>query len=38
VMVSIIFWGLLLDGLIGAVLAVPLTATAKVLLKRYVWD
>lgn len=38
VMVSIVFWGLLLDGLIGALLAVPLTATFKVLLKRYVWD
>ncbi len=38
VMVSIIFWGLLLDGLIGALLAVPLTATTKVLLKRYVWN
>ncbi len=38
VMVSIVFWGLLFDGLIGALLAVPLTATFKVLLKRYIWQ
>jgi predicted PurR-regulated permease PerM len=31
-------WTLVLGGLLGAVLAIPLTATLKVLLHRYVWD
>ncbi len=38
VIVSMLGWSLLLGGLLGAILAVPLTATLKVLLKRYVWD
>jgi len=38
VIVSIFIWGLLIGGLLGPILAVPLTATAKVLLARYVWD
>lgn len=37
VIASVIGWGLLLGGLLGAILAVPLTATLKVLLRRYVW-
>ncbi len=37
VIVSIFVWGLLIGGLLGPVLAVPLTATLKVLLARYVW-
>src|SRR5260370_3360781 len=35
--VSIFLWGLLIGGLLGPILAVPLTATIKVLLTRYVW-
>ena len=38
VMVSVLGWSLLVGGLLGAMLAVPLTATLKVLLKRYVWE
>jgi len=37
VIVSIFVWGLLIGGLLGPLLAVPLTATVKVLLMRYVW-
>src|SRR6266446_1974248 len=36
VIVSIFVWGLLIGGLLGPILAVPLTATIKVLLTRYV--
>jgi predicted PurR-regulated permease PerM len=38
VIVSVFVWGLLLGGLLGAILAVPLTATVKVLLRRFVWE
>ena len=38
VIVSIFVWGLLIGGLLGPILAVPLTATVKVLLARYVWS
>jgi predicted PurR-regulated permease PerM len=38
VIVSIFVWGLLIGGLLGPILAVPLTATIKVLLGRYVWS
>jgi predicted PurR-regulated permease PerM len=38
VIVSIFVWGLLIGGLLGPILAVPLTATIKVLLARYVWS
>ncbi len=38
VIVSVCVWGLLLGGLLGAILAVPLTATVKVLLRRYIWE
>ncbi len=37
VIVSIFIWGLLIGGLLGPLLAIPLTATLKVLLARYVW-
>lgn len=37
VIVSIFVWGLLIGGLLGPIMAVPLTATLKVLLARYVW-
>jgi predicted PurR-regulated permease PerM len=38
VIVSIFVWGLLIGGLLGPILAVPLTAALKVLLARYVWE
>lgn len=38
VIFSVFLWSLLLGGLLGAILAVPLTAALKVLLKRYVWE
>jgi predicted PurR-regulated permease PerM len=38
VIMSVFLWTLVLGGLLGAVLAIPLTATLKVLLHRYVWD
>ncbi|MCE9612360.1 MAG: AI-2E family transporter [Chthoniobacter sp.] len=38
VMASVFFWSLLIGGLLGAIVAVPLTATIKVLLRRYVWQ
>ncbi|MDB6173539.1 MAG: hypothetical protein JWL59_2850 [Chthoniobacteraceae bacterium] len=34
---SVFVWSLLMGGLLGAILAVPMTATIKVLLRRYVW-
>src|SRR6266436_5579959 len=37
VIVSIFVWGLIIGGVIGPLLAVPLTAAMKVLLARYVW-
>ena len=37
VIVSIFIWSLLIGGLLGPLLAIPLTATIKVLLARYVW-
>jgi len=38
VIVSVFMWSLLMGGLLGAILAVPMTATLKVLLRRYVWS
>jgi len=38
VIISVFAWTLVLGGLLGALLAVPLTATLKVLLRRYFWD
>lgn len=38
VIFSVLFWSLLLGGLLGALLAVPLTAAIKVLFRRYIWE
>jgi predicted PurR-regulated permease PerM len=38
IIVSVFAWSLLIGGLLGALLAVPLTATLKVLLHRYIWQ
>ena len=38
IIVSVFLWTLVFGGLLGALLAVPLTATLKVLLTRYVWE
>ncbi len=38
VIVSVFVWTLLMGGLLGAILAVPMTATLKVLLVRYIWQ
>jgi predicted PurR-regulated permease PerM len=34
----VLFWSLLIGGLLGALLAVPLTASLKVLFRRYIWE
>lgn len=38
VIISVFTWELVLGGPIGALLAVPLTASVKVLMRRYVWE
>lgn len=38
VIFSVLFWSLILGGLLGALLAVPLTAALKVLFRRYIWE
>jgi predicted PurR-regulated permease PerM len=38
VIFSVLFWSLLIGGLLGALLAVPLTASLKVIFRRYVWE
>lgn len=38
VILSVFLWSLLLGGLLGAILAVPLTATVKVIFRRYIWE
>lgn len=38
VIVSVFLWTIVLGGPLGAILAIPLTATLKVLMHRYVWD
>lgn len=38
VIFSVLFWSFLLGGLLGALLAVPLTASIKVLFRRYLWE
>ncbi len=38
VICSVFVWSLLMGGLLGAILAVPMTATLKVLLRRYIWE
>jgi predicted PurR-regulated permease PerM len=37
IIVSLLAWSVLLGGVLGALLAVPLTAILKVLMFRYVW-
>lgn len=38
VIISVFAWSLVMGGLLGAILAVPLTAALKVLFTRYVWN
>jgi predicted PurR-regulated permease PerM len=38
VIFSMLFWSLVLGGFVGALLAVPLTASVKVIFRRYFWD
>ncbi|MGI9243335.1 MAG: AI-2E family transporter [Verrucomicrobiales bacterium] len=38
VIFSVFFWSLLIGGVLGALLAVPLTASVKVLFRRYIWE
>ena len=38
VIFSVLFWSLILGGLLGALLAVPMTASIKVLFRRYIWE
>ncbi len=38
VIFSMLFWSLILGGMLGALLAVPMTAAVKVLFRRYVWE
>ena len=38
VIFSVLCWSLLIGGILGALLAVPLTASIKVLFRRYVWE
>ena len=38
VIVSVFVWSLIMGGLLGAILAVPMTASIKVLFQRYVWQ
>jgi len=34
----VLFWSLLIGGFLGVLLAVPLTASLKVLFRRYIWE
>ncbi len=38
VMFSVLFWSYVIGGVVGALLAVPLTAAIKVIFMRYVWS
>ncbi len=38
VIMSVFLWSLVMGGLLGAILAVPMTASIKVLFQRYVWN
>ena len=38
VIFSVFFWSLIIGGVLGALLAVPLTASVKVLFRRYIWE
>jgi len=37
VIISVVAWSLVLGGLLGAILAVPMSAAVKVLFQRYIW-
>jgi predicted PurR-regulated permease PerM len=37
IIASVLVWALLLGGMLGAILAVPMTASVKVLFQRYIW-
>jgi len=34
----VLCWSLVIGGILGALLAVPLTASIKVLFQRYIWE
>jgi predicted PurR-regulated permease PerM len=38
IIIGILFWSMLLPGLLGPIVAVPLTCAIMVLLRRYVWQ
>jgi len=38
VIFSVLCWSLIIGGILGALLAVPLTASIKVLFQRYIWE
>lgn len=38
VIASVFAWPIILGGLLGAILAVPMTASVKVLFQRYIWE
>ncbi len=38
VIMSVFLWSLVMGGLLGAILAVPMTASIKVLFQRYIWN
>ena len=38
IIIGILFWSMLLPGLLGPIVAVPLTCAVVVLLRRYVWQ
>lgn len=38
IMFSVLFWAVVLGGIVGALLAVPLTAAIKVIFTRYIWS
>ncbi len=38
VIFSVFFWSLIIGGLLGALMAVPLTAAIKVIFQRYIWE
>ena len=38
VIFSVLFWTTLIGGFLGSLLAVPLTASVKVLFRRYIWE
>ena len=38
VIFSLFFWSILIGGFLGTLLSIPLTASIKVLFKRYIWQ